>query len=129
MILTIKTDSHTAELALHEADKQIAEHHWEAGRQLAEQLLEEIKKFCKQNGSEVDKLTGLIVFRGPGSFTGLRIGVTVANTMAYALRIPIVGSLGEAWQAEGLRRLAAGENDIQVLPEYGSAPNITKPRK
>jgi tRNA A37 threonylcarbamoyladenosine modification protein TsaB len=74
-------------------------------------------------------LSGLVVFKGPGSFTGLRIGITVMNSLAYANGLPIVGITGERWQQEGLQRLAAGENDTIVMPEYGGEANITKPRK
>ncbi|HSX41326.1 MAG TPA: tRNA (adenosine(37)-N6)-threonylcarbamoyltransferase complex dimerization subunit type 1 TsaB [Candidatus Saccharimonadales bacterium] len=129
MILTIRTDTATARLALFKEGKLVAEKEWEAGRQLAEQLLEVIKEFCKQHDTAIEKLDGLVVFRGPGSFTGLRIGATVANTIAYALKIPIVGALGENWEMDGISRLAAGETDVQVIPEYGALPNITKPRK
>lgn len=129
MILAIKTDSETAVLILYRDGKEVARHRWEAGRQLAEQLQERVKAFINDNGQGIRSLKGLIYFRGPGSFTGLRIGVTVANTLSYALEIPIVGSLGGQWEKDGLRRLGKGENDTQVLPMYGSGPNITKPRK
>jgi hypothetical protein len=52
----------------------------------------------------------------------------VANTIAYAESIPIVGESGNEWVAAGLARLAKKQNDRQVIPEYGSAPNITKPK-
>ena len=72
-------------------------------------------------------IKGLAVFTGPGSFTGLRIGITTMNTIAYALDIPIVGTTGDDWLADGLARLRAGENDRIVTPHYGKPPNITKP--
>ncbi len=74
-------------------------------------------------------VSGIIVFEGPGSFTGLRIGITVANTLAYGQGVPIVGAQGEDWIAKGLAQLAAGHNDTQVLPHYGAEAHITKPKK
>lgn len=102
---------------------------WEAGRTLAKGLL----GFLEQELAGQDKswadLTGLAVFQGPGSFTGLRIGITVLNTMADALAIPIVTTKGEDWQGTATARLLANENDQLALPFYGSEANITKPRK
>lgn len=69
------------------------------------------------------------MFRGPGSFTGLRIGLTVANTIASAQSLPIVGATGDEWQQQSIDRLSRGESDTIVLPEYGSGARITKPRK
>jgi hypothetical protein len=51
------------------------------------------------------------------------------NTFADSLEIPIVGSEGENWQQDALKRLNNGANDRVVIPEYGGSPNITKPHK
>jgi tRNA threonylcarbamoyladenosine biosynthesis protein TsaB len=37
-------------------------------------------------------IEGVVCFKGPGSFTGLRIGLTVGNALAYAQNIPVVAS-------------------------------------
>jgi len=74
-------------------------------------------------------VTGLVVYQGPGSFTGLRIGITVFNTLAYTNKWPIVGTTGDNWRQAGIQRLEQGENDEIVLPEYGGEANITTPRK
>ena len=63
------------------------------------------------------------------SFTGLRIGLAVLNTIAHEQRIPIVGVTGDAWREECLDRLQNGRNDEIVLPEYGAEARVTKPRK
>jgi tRNA threonylcarbamoyladenosine biosynthesis protein TsaB len=100
---------------------------WEAGRTLAKNLLGEIEQLLARTEliKNWENLTGIIVFRGPGSFTGLRIGITTANTLAYAQQIPIVGTTGDNWLANGLASLAKKQNDKIVLPEYGALPNIT----
>ncbi|HEX7259592.1 MAG TPA: tRNA (adenosine(37)-N6)-threonylcarbamoyltransferase complex dimerization subunit type 1 TsaB, partial [Candidatus Saccharimonadia bacterium] len=101
---------------------------WDAGRQLSKQLLSRIETLLQTQKASWDDLSGIVVFRGPGSFTGLRIGITVANTIAYAKLIPIVGEIGERWSDNGIKRLIAKDNDRQVLPHYGAPANITKPR-
>ncbi|HUC87303.1 MAG TPA: tRNA (adenosine(37)-N6)-threonylcarbamoyltransferase complex dimerization subunit type 1 TsaB [Candidatus Saccharimonadales bacterium] len=130
MRIALRTDSATAELVLLDAQgKKLGGERWEAGRQLSSQLLDHIQALLLQHALDWDALTGVIVFRGPGSFTGLRIGVAVANAIAYAQAIPIVGTDGEQWVATGAKRLQAGETDTQVLPNYGTPPHITRPRK
>lgn len=49
-------------------------------------LLEEI---LKENSIEINDISELVVVNGPGSFTGVRIGVTIAKTISYSLNIPI----------------------------------------
>lgn len=102
---------------------------WEASRQLARGLHAFIRDCLSAQDKTIHDLTGIAVFRGPGSFTGLRIGITVVNTFADSLTIPIVGTTGDSWKHEAINRLLAGENDTLVLPEYGGEANITKPRK
>jgi tRNA threonylcarbamoyladenosine biosynthesis protein TsaB len=102
---------------------------WEAGRGLADGLLGFLRAQLAAQAGAWDDLSGLGVFRGPGSFTGLRIGLTVLNTIADAKGIPIVGAQGEGWETEALKRLADGQDDRLVLPLYGREANITKPRK
>lgn len=110
------------------------------GREMAKNILVEIKEFLAENGANWQNLRGVCVFAGPGSFTGLRIGVTVANTLADSLKIPIVGGKNsdnsknngenlENWREIALEKLNSGANDKIALPFYGAEANITKPRK
>ena len=105
------------------------EHMWDAGRTLAKNILGYIDEGLSSAGLTYDDIDGLGVFRGPGSFTGLRIGLTVANTIASAESLPIIGATGDEWQQQSVDRLSRGESDTIVLPEYGSDARITKPRK
>lgn len=61
----------------------------------------------------VGDIKAIEVVVGPGSFTGLRVGVSIANALGYALGVSVNGGkLGET-----------------VIAEYGKDPNITKPKK
>lgn len=128
MILLLDTSTPTCKLLLIDGDWR-QQKEWEAGRTLAKGLLGYLEQELTGVGKSWQDLTGVGVFQGPGSFTGLRIGMTVLNTMADALDIPIVATTGETWQTEAINRLVAGENDRLVLPFYGGEANITKPRK
>lgn len=102
---------------------------WVAERNLARDMLAYLRDRLSENGVSFKDVSGIGVFRGPGSFTGLRIGMTVLNTLASDRGVSIVGAVGEAWASDCLARLARGETDEIVLPEYGRAPRTTKPRK
>lgn len=102
---------------------------WQADRMLAKGLLLYLQEQLEKNGKAWSDVSAIGVFRGPGSFTGLRIGLTVLNTIADSQSIPIVGGTGEGWQNEVLQKIRGGENEKIVLPLYGSDANITKPRK
>lgn len=129
MIFALNTSTPTCGMYLLENGEVKKEKQWLAERRLAKELLGQIEDFLKENNLKFQDLQGLVVFRGPGSFTGLRIGATVANTLADSLEIPIVGGLGEDWLTSSTSRLQAGENDKIVLPEYGAPPHITQARK
>ena len=105
------------------------EYEWEAGRELARTMLGYLRDRLDEHGATFTDITAIGVFRGPGSYTGLRIGLTVLNTFASSLRIPIVGETGDEWQGQCLSRLESGADDRLVLPEYGGDANITKPKK
>lgn len=129
MILTLDTSTPECRMGLIDNQGAVASKNWQADRRLALELLGQLEVFLSENDLSFKDLSGLVVFRGPGSFTGLRIGVTVMNTLADGLNIPIAGEVGEGWQIAGLDRINSEKTDKIVLPEYGSAPHITKPTK
>jgi len=57
----------------------------------ARQLMPSIKELVKKAGCSINSIGMVAVTHGPGSFTGLRLGVVAAKTMAYALNCPVVG--------------------------------------
>lgn len=128
MILLLDTSTPIARLILIDGASQ-SEFEWQADRELAKGLLSWLQNRLEEQGSTWSNLEGIGVFTGPGSFTGLRIGLTVMNTLSDSLKIPIVGVGGDKWQEIAARRLGDGENDRIALPNYGADANITTPKK
>jgi len=128
MILLLDTSTPVCKLTFVDGEWRYTDE-WQADRQLAKGLLGYIDEQLKKNNKTWTDISAIGAFRGPGSFTGLRIGLTVLNTIADAEGIPIVGGMGEAWKEDVLEALTSGKNDKIVLPFYGSDAHITKPRK
>ena len=125
----MRTDKPDAEIGLYDGKVQLAYVTWPAHRRLAETVHKTIDTMLNGQGKNLHDITGIIAFQGPGSFTGLRIGLTVANALAYGLLVPIVAAQGQAWIANGIRRLESGETDGQALPFYGADVHITPQKK
>lgn len=109
----------------------------ELGREMARLSLKFIKDSLQAEGLSYEDLSGIVAFAGPGSFTGLRIGVTIANSLADSLEIPIIGALNpdqlpstesDEWRLIGAQKISQ-HNDKIVRPFYGRDARITKPRK
>lgn len=128
MTLAIRTDSPEATIALIDGSKVVAEKKWEAGRRLSAELLPAIRDLMKAQKIDWNNLAGVIVFKGPGSFTGLRIGATVGNAIAYAIDRPAVGASGDDWIKAGVEALISAKPSGRVFPEYGALPNVTLPK-
>lgn len=129
LILTLRTDKPESEIAFFEGNKQLSADTWQAHRQLAETIHKRMAKNLQSIGKDWQDIGGIAVFQGPGSYTGLRIGISVANALAYSLDIPIVAANGKDWQNAGIERLAKGQTDGQALPEYGAPAFVTRPKK
>lgn len=126
--LTIRTDKPESELGLYEGDKRLTYKTWQAHRELAETIHIQISELLKSQKLELKDIGSIVAFEGPGSFTGLRIGLSVANALAYALGIPIAGSQGDDWIAAGVAKLENGGAGARALPHYGAPVHITKPK-
>ncbi len=129
IILTLRTDKPEAEIGLYDNNIRLQYEKWQAHRELSTTIHKKIKELLDLQKLDWQSIEGLVVYKGPGSFTGLRIGFSVANALSYGNSIPIVSSLGSTWVETGLKRLLAGENEIVAIPEYGSEARTTKPKK
>lgn len=89
IVLALETTDTQASVALYQAGK-LVEKRIDSAQRHEETVMPAVESLLKEAGITPKTLTGLVVDVGPGSFTGVRIGVCHANAMAYALGIPVV---------------------------------------
>jgi tRNA threonylcarbamoyl adenosine modification protein YeaZ len=81
-------------------------------RGAGDSLLDQVAALLTEAGIARGALGGIVVGTGPGSFTGLRVGLATAKTLAYALRIPLLGV--PTVEALGRAAAAARRDDERV---------------
>jgi len=91
MELSIDTASEIASVALSREGGLQAELSWRCRRNHTVELLATIDRLLAQVGASKQDLAAVFVCTGPGMYTGLRVGVSTAQGLAYALRLPVVG--------------------------------------
>lgn len=91
MHIAIDTSTDTASLALVQDTEILAELTWRCRQNHTVQLLPHLAHLLKQAGSTLKSAECIIVATGPGTFNGLRVGVSTAKGLAFSLSIPIVG--------------------------------------
>ena len=101
LILCIETGTDICSVALAKDGEMIALRESDLGKDHARKVGVFTQELLQENGIEPDELDAVAVGRGPGSYTGLRIGVSFAKGMCYALGIPLRA-------IDSLRSLAAG---------------------
>ena len=89
---------------------------WHAGRQHGETLLPAIEALLRDAGTARADLAAVVVGTGPGAFTGLRVGLATAKTMAHELGCPIVGVPTAAALAVAIATRVAGRPIVIVQP-------------
>ena len=116
MNLYLDTSDFTAKIKLENPEtKETFTYEDNLGREMAEKLLETLKNHLEEHHKTFQDLQKITFYSGPGSFTGLRIGATIVNTLAHELHIPLYDHHGKRHQI--------------ILPDYGRPANISKPKK
>jgi len=110
--MKIYLDTSTPETILRLDD---TEYRYRFDRDLAEKLLGFIHEKLVENGVDFKDISEITFMSGPGSFTGLRIGAAVVNTLASELNVPLKDHHGKKLPI--------------IIPEYGRGANISKPVK
>ncbi|MFC2072828.1 tRNA (adenosine(37)-N6)-threonylcarbamoyltransferase complex dimerization subunit type 1 TsaB [Chloroflexota bacterium] len=91
MQLAIDTSTDTASLALVQDGEVLAELTWRCGQNHSTQLLPQLSHLLNQTELSLQSADCIIVARGPGSYNGLRVGISTAKGLAFSLGIPIIG--------------------------------------
>ncbi len=127
-ILVVDTATSSVIVAAGSPDGHVlAERSFPAEHRHGERLLPEVERLMAETDRSLADLAGIVVGTGPGAFTGLRVGLATAKTLAHGTGCPIAGvSTAEALLAAvgGGRRilaLPAGPHD-RVVVRPGSAP-------
>lgn len=93
MLILFDTSTTTGVVALSDADAQsvIGERQYPRAEGGSSLLLTGIEELLAVNGLDIDAMTGIVVNKGPGSYTGLRVGYALAQGLSEAREIPVVG--------------------------------------
>lgn len=90
-ILAIDTSTNVLGVGIASNEKIIGEYITNIKRNHSTRVLPAIDFLLKDCGMDIKEINKIIVANGPGSYTGLRIGLTIGKTLAWTLNIPIVG--------------------------------------
>lgn len=128
MILFIDTSGSESHISLKSAKNEVvAKKSSPANNNQSEELLSEIDTMLAGCGHTKGDLSGIEVVAGPGSYTGIRVGVATANALAFALGIPIL-----PYEKDPKNNINKINNHLStglfVFPIYKNPPYITKPR-
>lgn len=91
LILSVDSTASPASACLYDGDKIIAEYYLNAGFTHSQTLMAMVESLLRISGHQPDEIDFFAVNNGPGSFTGVRIGVSAVKGMAYTAQKPCVG--------------------------------------
>jgi tRNA threonylcarbamoyladenosine biosynthesis protein TsaB len=114
-VLALDTSTSMLRLAMAFGGDAVVKREEDVERSHGMMLMKKISDICESSGLNIKQIAGLVVCTGPGSFTGLRIGLASAKGIAVALKIPIASvSLFEI----AARRLADVDQEVQVVVPF-----------
>lgn len=90
-VLAIDTSNYVLGVAIVDEEKVIGEVITNLPKNHSVRVMPTIEQLMKECGIKPKELERIVVAMGPGSYTGVRIGVTIAKTLAWSLEIPLVG--------------------------------------
>ena len=145
LILAINTASKESALALVQDDQVLTERAWASNANESQKVLPGILEMFAENDLTWDDLDEVFVVNGPGAYTSLRVGIVIANSIAWQQKIPmrstdiftiwekrIPAGVTVAVAAGRDKYLVKGSNIPQPLselsnPQYGEIPDAPEP--
>ena len=91
MLVAIDTATRFASLALYKPGRVLAEYTWQSNNNHTVEMMPSLVDMLTRQGMRPDQVKAIAVTIGPGSFTGLRIGLAVAKGLAMGLDAPVIG--------------------------------------
>lgn len=114
--LAIDTSTEVLALALGDGEEVLAELGIDAGRSHLEMLLPAVQDLLDSNGMAIGDLTAIVTGTGPGTFSGLRVGIATARALAQSLELPLFGYSSLEALANGLAAGAERPMPHWILP-------------
>ena len=114
VILGIETSGPVGSVALCDEERTLAAFRFPEGARPARDVVPAVDQVVREAGLSRGEIGAVAVSQGPGSFTGLRIGITCAKTLAYALGWRAVGVASLEVLVQNVRARAAGEHACPV---------------
>jgi len=115
MLLTIDTSTDSAGLALVQDGKTLAEATWRCVQNHSVELLPHLTQLLQEAKAELKSVSCVLVAKGPGSFNGLRVGLSTAKGLAFSLDIPIIGVSSLELEAR-----QHAETDLPICPVFNA---------
>ncbi|SJZ34348.1 tRNA (adenosine(37)-N6)-threonylcarbamoyltransferase complex dimerization subunit type 1 TsaB [Selenihalanaerobacter shriftii] len=108
LILALDSSTSVGAISIHNDEGLVAEYNLNLAKTHSQRLMPQIISLMDDVGVTVDDLDGIVVGIGPGSFTGIRIGLATAKSLAQSLEIPIIS----------LSTLDILANELVYIDEY-----------
>jgi tRNA threonylcarbamoyladenosine biosynthesis protein TsaB len=120
LLLALDTSTQQASVALCTEQALLGEYTWHVGNNHSVELLERIQRLFAECGTPMQALDAVAVATGPGSFNGLRVALTTAKSLAFALQKPLVGvstldiiaTAHREWRGPVCALLEAGRSEL-----------------
>ena len=115
MIVAIDSSTDTASLALAQDGKVLAQVSWRCGHNHSVELLPRLTQLLDEAKVSLKDTSVVIVAKGPGSFNGLRVGLSTAKGLAFSLGVPIIGISSLEMEAYG-----HAETGLPICPIFNA---------